>query len=224
MQITGQTGGGAPLTGPVTVRLSRVGGGALAASQVTLDATGGATTYVACDSDVGTCLGPLYVQATLDALPRITAAAAIDLVVPTLAERCAGTSNKVYVKGESQALVSGRVITRSDPSSDRADATSVELESLGGTGDPRVVVRLGAAEGNNLVAGLYPDARRFAGPTNPQLDMSYGSSGCNEVFGAFEILDYAFDASGATRLVATFEHRCERATAPITRGCVRFQR
>lgn len=81
-------------------------------------------------------------------------------------------------------------------------------------------------EGQPFVAGSYPNATRFpfqaAGV--PGLDFSYNGAGCNTLVGNFSVTDTSFDVLDGvpTRLLATFDQRCENTQGPLTTGIIDF--
>lgn len=64
---------------------------------------------------------------------------------------------------------------------------------------------------NGAVEGCYERARRFGGPARPEIDFSFGSSGCNNAFGRYRILELVTDGGGEiTSLAIDFNQQCER--------------
>jgi hypothetical protein len=91
-------------------------------------------------------------------------------------------------------------------------------------GSSRWSLAFGAPLGRPLRPGVYENATRapFRQGASPGLDINGDGSGCNQVFGRFEITDAIFDANGTVRrFVATFEQRCG-PTSPATRGELRL--
>lgn len=75
---------------------------------------------------------------------------------------------------------------------------------------------------NGAVEGCYERARRFGGPARPEIDFSFGSSGCNNAFGRYRILELATDGGGQiTNLAIDFNQQCERYGRAVA-GQVRF--
>jgi len=87
-------------------------------------------------------------------------------------------------------------------------------------------INLGATKGEKLHPGRYYDAERAAFRTGraPGLDISGNGRGCNQIWGSFAISQIGVDGSGnVTMLDATFNQRCESATAPAFKGTIKFK-
>jgi hypothetical protein len=99
----------------------------------------------------------------------------------------------------------------------------VAVLPLGGN-SPQVTVSIGAPQGQTLQVGTYENALRLPTDSNPSVDITVGSQGCNQTFGRFTVQDVSFmgvNGSGITgvgRLRASFEVGCESMTAPRTVG------
>lgn len=81
------------------------------------------------------------------------------------------------------------------------------------------------ATGAPLTVGSYPNAsgQPFQGGISPGMDIYGDGRGCDRVFGQFDILDIAYDATGAlSRFAANFTQSCEVPTAPHLVGAIRF--
>ncbi|MEU4677456.1 hypothetical protein [Micromonospora sp. NPDC023737] len=79
--------------------------------------------------------------------------------------------------------------------------------------------------GEQLHPGIYPNAERAGFQTGraPGLDVSYGSSGCNEVYGRFTIHQIGYDAAGTINMLeATFVQRCSPG-APAIKGTLKYK-
>lgn len=86
-------------------------------------------------------------------------------------------------------------------------------------------ISLAAPYGEQLHPGHYPNAERagFQSGRAPGLDVSHGSSGCNQVYGRFSIHQVAFDAAGViTMLEASFVQRCSPG-APAVSGSLTYR-
>jgi hypothetical protein len=226
IQITGRNVDGSPLTEPVTVALSRQGAGSLSTDTITLDAAGSTVTYSPCDSDLGSCLGDLWVTVSLARARQVSANAEINLVAPPLLSRCAGTGNVLYLRGaEGSYVLEGAVTVRDATWTNGQGGPEGGQFLIDPTDSPLPWhVFIFAPEGMSLSPGVYTDARRFEDATHPGLDVSGQGRGCNQTFGEFEIVEFASKVDRVTRLVATFKQHCEQPTRPELRGCVRFQR
>ncbi len=77
----------------------------------------------------------------------------------------------------------------------------------------------------DLFVAPYEGAMRipFESPGHPGLDLTTGSSGCNQVFGRFEIVTLEWSGTAVKKLTATFAHRCDY-NPNVSRGCVHFER
>lgn len=76
--------------------------------------------------------------------------------------------------------------------------------------------------GVTLAAGCYERARRFAEAARPEIDFSFGSSGCNSAFGRFRILELETDSGGdVIKLAVDFNQQCERYGRAVA-GQLRF--
>lgn len=79
-----------------------------------------------------------------------------------------------------------------------------------------------SATGAPLTPGVYLNAKRFAEPGSPGLDVFGDGRGCNMVSGSFEVIQAAFGpADTLLSFEATFEQHCEGA-APALRGRIRY--
>lgn len=73
-----------------------------------------------------------------------------------------------------------------------------------------------------LAAGCYERGRRFAEAARPEIDFSFGSSGCNVAYGRFRILEIETNTDGdITKLAANFNQQCERYGRAVA-GQIRF--
>jgi hypothetical protein len=98
---------------------------------------------------------------------------------------------------------------------------NIVVRPLGGGGASVLSVSLGAPRNQTLHVGSYEDALRLSTATNPGIDFSVGSSGCNQAFGRFTLQDVMFTGNGLNdvgRLRASFEVSCESRTAPVVVG------
>lgn len=76
--------------------------------------------------------------------------------------------------------------------------------------------------GAALAVGCYERTRRFTVGTRPTLDFSFGSSGCNEAYGRFRVLEIETNSGGdITRLALDFNQQCERYGRAVA-GQIRF--
>jgi hypothetical protein len=81
---------------------------------------------------------------------------------------------------------------------------------------------IAAAGGALLQPGSYPNAERFPSSTNPGLDFSFDSSGCNVVTGRFNVIELVRDADeNIVRLAVDWEQHCE-GLVPALYGQLRF--
>lgn len=79
-----------------------------------------------------------------------------------------------------------------------------------------------AATGSQLAVGCYERGTRFATSIRPEIDFSFGSSGCNATFGRFRVIEVATDMTGIiTNLAVDFAQQCEGYGSAVT-GKVRF--
>jgi hypothetical protein len=70
--------------------------------------------------------------------------------------------------------------------------------------------RFSAPAGQQLVPGVYTDARRFEDATHPGLDVGGAGRGCNATTGQFTVLDVSYGPYGYLESVhLTFEQHCE---------------
>lgn len=86
-------------------------------------------------------------------------------------------------------------------------------------------ISLAAPVGEQLHPGNYPNAERAGFQTGraPGLDVTYGSSGCNEVHGRFTIHQIGFDPSGTINMLeATFVQRCSPGS-PAVSGTLKYK-
>jgi hypothetical protein len=84
--------------------------------------------------------------------------------------------------------------------------------------------RLSIRSPNNssLAVGCYERAHRFSEPERPEIDFSFGSSGCNNAFGRYQILELETDPGGAiTSLAVNFNQQCEQYRRAVA-GQIRF--
>jgi FG-GAP repeat len=80
-----------------------------------------------------------------------------------------------------------------------------------------------APRGQDLEVGEYVRAVRLESNSQPGLDVSADSSGCNEDFGRFVIKDIDFNSSGQLeRFWALYEQHCEQPDAPALFGEIRI--
>lgn len=97
---------------------------------------------------------------------------------------------------------------------------------VGGPSSTSWTLSFAAPDFAPLQVGAYPNATRYplqaAGV--PGLDYSFGSSGCNQVFGSFNVTAITYDAYERIplRLAASFLHRCQTMTAPIASGTISY--
>jgi hypothetical protein len=106
-----------------------------------------------------------------------------------------------------------------------AECHGSDLEATVVRGSSRWSLEFGAPRGTPLRPGVYENATRavFRSGGSPGLDVNGDSSGCNQVFGRFEVTEAVFAADGAVqRFVATFEQRCG-PSAPALRGELRLE-
>lgn len=74
----------------------------------------------------------------------------------------------------------------------------------------------------NFAAGCYERAKRFPDLGRPEIDFSFGSSGCNNAFGRYRILEIQRDGGGdVTSLAVDFSQQCERYGKAV-QGKIRF--
>jgi hypothetical protein len=67
-----------------------------------------------------------------------------------------------------------------------------------------------AAAGQQLLPGVYNDARRFPDATHPGMDVGGAGHGCNATEGQFTVLDVSYGPYGYLKsLHVTFEQHCE---------------
>ncbi|MEW2146605.1 hypothetical protein AB0869_27720 [Micromonospora vinacea] len=86
-------------------------------------------------------------------------------------------------------------------------------------------ISLAAPVGEQLHPGNYPNAERAGFQTGraPGLDVSFGSSGCNQVHGRFTIHQIGFDAAGTINMLeATFVQRCSPGS-PAVSGTLKYK-
>jgi len=86
-------------------------------------------------------------------------------------------------------------------------------------------ISLAPPVGEQLHPGNYPNAERAGFQTGraPGLDVSYGSSGCNQVYGRFTIHQIGYDAAGTINMLeAAFVQRCS-ADGPAVRGTLKYK-
>lgn len=120
-------------------------------------------------------------------------------------------------EGESGTLTSDAVTFTSHGTAGQAD---IRVDQMGAFWH----IRLAAPTGSQLTPGTYTDARRWPATDHPGLDVSGNGNGCNVTFGSFTVRSISADATGrVTVLDATFEQRCETATAPALRGALRYR-
>lgn len=83
-------------------------------------------------------------------------------------------------------------------------------------------VSLRPVSGGQLALGCFERARRFGNPTRPEIDFSFASSGCNNAYGRYKILELQTGVGGAvTSLAVDFAQQCE-GFGKATLGKVRF--
>jgi len=83
-------------------------------------------------------------------------------------------------------------------------------------------LNLAVPDDKKLAPGRYEGAERFGSSTVPGLDFFGDGRGCNAVTGRFDVLEAAYDSSGAaTRFAANFEQHCEGGT-PALYGQIRY--
>lgn len=85
-------------------------------------------------------------------------------------------------------------------------------------------LNLATSDGSPLQVGAYENAIRtpFRGSQNG-LELYGNGSGCNQIFGRFDVLEIQTDATGTiTRLAVDFEQHCEFAAAPPLLGSYRI--
>jgi len=119
-----------------------------------------------------------------------------------------GALNRVWFDGEPDTYVYDGQILFSQPAVQGAGPGFVRL-SISEDGH-WFDIWFAAATGQNLVPGVYENARRFAEITSPQLDVFGDGRGCNGVTGRFIVDDITW-APDQTLLTfaARFEHHCE---------------
>src|SRR5438034_2523108 len=73
-----------------------------------------------------------------------------------------------------------------------------------------------APSGQQLLPGVYEDARRFPDATHPGLDVGGAGHGCNTVEGQFTVLDVSYGPYGYLKsLHVSFEQHCEGFAAAL---------
>ena len=97
---------------------------------------------------------------------------------------------------------------------------------VGGLSLPRWSLDFAGRDETPLQVGAYSNATQFpfqaAGV--PGFDYGFGSPGCNQVFGSFNVSAITYDAIDGIplQLSASFVHRCETQTAPIASGTISY--
>lgn len=79
------------------------------------------------------------------------------------------------------------------------------------------------AEGANIIRqGCFERASRFGGSGRPEIDFSFGSSGCNRAFGRFQVLELQTAPGGEVISMAVdFNQQCEQYGRAVA-GQIRF--
>ncbi len=102
-----------------------------------------------------------------------------------------------------------------------ASGSGVRLSAPSGI-NPRWSLTLRPPGNAPFVAGCYERAKRFADQGRPEIDFSFGSSGCSNAFGRFNVLDVDRDLEGdVTSMAVDFALQCEQYGKAV-QGKVRF--
>ncbi|WP_261370247.1 hypothetical protein [Lysobacter antibioticus] len=140
----------------------------------------------------------------------VAAADALYSYVSQAGDYIGAGQSKVYTHADSTITVSGN-----------AQALSMNVRS----GVDNWRIDLAAPQGQKFQRGRYYYAERSAFRTglSPGIDIGGNGRGCNETWGSVYIQQIEFDANGAvTALEATALQRCERETAPLLAGVLRY--
>ncbi len=129
-------------------------------------------------------------------------------------------------QGSTRAFALSRSMVRVSRNSD--NGASIQYDEFVPSGPPsdRWDLDFAGPDEAILQVGSYPNATRFPfqAPGVPGLRYSFGSSGCNQVFGSFNVSAITYDAFDGIPLQfsASFVHRCETQTAPIASGTISY--
>lgn len=129
-------------------------------------------------------------------------------------------------QGSTRSFALNRSFTGVSRNFDNGASVNYDEFVPGGSSQTRWSLDFAGPDNTPLQVGDYPNATRFpfqaAGV--PGLDYSFGSSGCNQVFGSFNVSSITYDAIDGIplRFTASFVHRCETMTAPIASGTISY--
>ena len=175
-------------------------------------------------------VGPTGIESAVFELTVTDAAGDSDAVrLPIVSADLSGSTHSLYYRNPDGGLLAAArtaVVTEALGSfiNGRPSASVLQMQ-FGGNGlTDASSLTVATANGAPLQIGAYEGAvRALFTPTQNGLDFSTVSSGCNQLFGRFDVLDVQVDSAGKySALAVDFEQHCEQAGAPPLFGSYRF--